>query len=147
MQNSHSLLGLFLVTFDFEIVFNVFLHKIRFRKLAQISLHSALGAQDMDTMGPHFTGALSICRKNSVWFLFQDYPKFHDTRWGPWQPEGDGKVSQKSHSGSFLHADAFFFSYSSFPGGRYFKDENFTLKHDRWAGTKYKTRENTSKTF
>ena len=24
------------------------------------------------------------------------------------------------------------FSYSSFPGGRFFKDENFTLKHDRW---------------
>ena len=63
MELREDIVSIFLVTFDFEIVFNVFLHKIRFRKPAQISLHSALGAQDMDTMGPHFTGALSICRK------------------------------------------------------------------------------------
>ena len=127
--------------------FQCFLHKIRFRKPAQISLHSALGAQDMDTMGPHFTGALSICRKNSVWFLFQDYPKFHDTRWGPWQPEGDGKVSQKSHSGSFLHADALFSVIQASRAADISKTRTLLWSTTGELELNIQTRENTSKTF
>ena len=52
----------FLILFVFKISF--FLHKIRFRKHARISLHSALGVQDMDTMAQHFTGHFT--KKNSL---------------------------------------------------------------------------------
>ena len=117
--------------------FQCFLHKIRFRKPAQISLHSALGAQDMDTMGPHFTGALSICRKKLSLISFSGLSQISWYKVGTlttWR----GRQSESKITFRFLSSCwCIVFSYSSFPGGRYFKDENFTLKHDRWAGTKY----------
>ena len=69
MELREDIVSTFLATF-IKLVFNVcFLHKIRFRKPAKISLPSALGAQDMDIVGPHFTGKLSTCRKKSIWFF------------------------------------------------------------------------------